>query len=385
MAGYALTQVSDHALLAGLTAHLAGERSSLAQVLAHLGEVEARRLYARAGYSSMYLYCVRALHLSEDAACRRLKAARAARAYPAIFEDIGSGRLTLSVVLLLEPCLTPGTATELLAAAAGLSKQQTEELLAARFPRPDLPTLLRPVVEPAESAGATRALQEASASPAPDVRAQTQPSIGEIPSNNADVTTLGPVPAPARVQVPELSGPGASTQTSERSVTPASHARVAPRSPGRFALQVTIPQGTCDKLRRAQELLGAAGNGRDVAQVLDRALALLVRQLEQKRYAATERPRPRPRRSKAAGRAIPAQVKREVHARDGGQCTFTSESGRRCEARGALEYDHIRPVARGGRTCTENLRLRCRAHNQLEAENTYGRGFMEEKRQRRGT
>ena len=41
----------------------------------------------------------------------------------------------------------------------------------------------------------------------------------------------------------------------------------------------------------------------------------------------------------------------------------------------------MHPVARGGKATVENTRLRCRAHNQYEAERTYGSGFMREKRQ----
>jgi len=38
------------------------------------------------------------------------------------------------------------------------------------------------------------------------------------------------------------------------------------------------------------------------------------------------------------------------------------------------------PVARGGTTSARRMRLRCRAHNQYEAERTFGREFMEAKR-----
>ena len=67
--------------------------------------------------------------------------------------------------------------------------------------------------------------------------------------------------------------------------------------------------------------------------------------------------------------------------RDGGQCTFVSEDGRRCSARSFLEYDHILEFARGGEATVQNLRLLCRAHNRYAAERTFGAGFMHEKRQ----
>jgi hypothetical protein len=45
-----------------------------------------------------------------------------------------------------------------------------------------------------------------------------------------------------------------------------------------------------------------------------------------------------------------------------------------------LEFDHIEAVARGGEATAENVRLRCRAHNQHAAECTFGSGFMSDKR-----
>ena len=154
--------------------------------------------------------------------------------------------------------------------------------------------------------------------------------------------------------------------------------RIEPTSPGRFALQVTLDQRTHGLLRRAQELLGPAANGHDIAQVLSRALEELVRKLEHEKFAVTASPRAR--RSQANGRYVPAELKRQVAERDGRQCAFTSDAGRRCSERSDLEVDHIVPIARGGRTVLENLRLLCAAHNQYEAERVYGEAFMKDKR-----
>jgi hypothetical protein len=74
-------------------------------------------------------------------------------------------------------------------------------------------------------------------------------------------------------------------------------------------------------------------------------------------------------------------VKSAVWQRDQGCCTFVADRGRRCECRSNLEFDHIQPVARGGEATIENIRLRCRAHNQLEAERTFGSEFMKHKRE----
>jgi 5-methylcytosine-specific restriction endonuclease McrA len=134
-------------------------------------------------------------------------------------------------------------------------------------------------------------------------------------------------------------------------------------------------------LRYAQALLGHALPSGDLAQVLDRALDSLIARLEQRRFAATARTRPSRRRRTEDTRYVPAAIRRMVWQRDGGRCTFVSESGHRCEARTCLELDHIDPVARGGQTTPDRMRLCCRAHNQYTAERTFGTDFMRHKRQ----
>ena len=110
-------------------------------------------------------------------------------------------------------------------------------------------------------------------------------------------------------------------------------------------------------------------------------MADYVAKLRKQKFAATDTPRPGCARSEDS-RHIPAEVKRAVWQRDGGQCTYTSDTGHRCEERSGLEYDHIVPYALGGEATAGNIRLLCPAHNQLEAERTYGIEFMKHKRER---
>ena len=59
------------------------EREATADLIAHLAELDARRLYLGAGFSS-----------SEAEAYNRIEAARAARRFPAILDMLGDGALT---------------------------------------------------------------------------------------------------------------------------------------------------------------------------------------------------------------------------------------------------------------------------------------------------
>ena len=126
-------------------------------------------------------------------------------------------------------------------------------------------------------------------------------------------------------------------------------------------------------LREAQDLLRHAIPNGDPAQVIERALRLLVEELRRKKYATTDRPRGG--RGMAPGsRAIAAKVRRGVGSRDDGRCTFVGKTGRRCNERAFVEFHHDEPYGIGGEGTIENIQLLCRAHNAYESERFYGHG-----------
>src|SRR2546426_208064 len=135
--------LSEAGLVAGVKPLAGCGREPTASLLACLGELDARRLYLAASFSSLFTYCCAVLHLSEPAAYNRIEAARAARRFPAILQMLGEGSLSLASVRLLSSHLTAENHQELLAAAKGKSKRQVEESLVQYFPRPDVPPSVR--------------------------------------------------------------------------------------------------------------------------------------------------------------------------------------------------------------------------------------------------
>jgi hypothetical protein len=117
MRAYSLTHLSDGELLCALASLVARERTTTAELIAHIAEVDARKLYAPAGYSSMHEYCVGELRLSEDAASKRLHVARKVRDFPALLTALADGRIHLTGACLLAPHLSPGNVDDLLKAA----------------------------------------------------------------------------------------------------------------------------------------------------------------------------------------------------------------------------------------------------------------------------
>ena len=144
-----VASLSDSALLIETSRLAANERSSTAQLIAALREVDARRLFLGLGYSSMFTYCTQALHLSEQAAYSRIEAARASRAFPQIVDELTTGSLTLTTAVLLAPHLTRDNAASLFQRSSFKSKREVETLIAEVHPMPDAPDAIRKeLVEP---------------------------------------------------------------------------------------------------------------------------------------------------------------------------------------------------------------------------------------------
>ena len=146
---------------------------------------------------------------------------------------------------------------------------------------------------------------------------------------------------------------------------------VTPVAPDCYELQVMLTRETHDKLRRAQTLARHAVPDGDLGTILDRALTLLVEDLERRKFARAAAPRPSQGESNASGRHIPAAVKRAVWQRDEGRCAFLGRTGR-CRETAFLEFHHVDPYAAGGAATSDNIQLRCRAHNQHEARIFFG-------------
>ena len=321
-----LTTLADHDLLAAVRQLSADERRATAALIASLGELDVRRLYLGEGCSSLFTYCTQVLHLSEHAAYHRIEAARVSRRFPAILERLARGELTLTNIGLLAAHLTPDNHQQLLDAARHKTKREVEHLVATLCPRPDVPPAIRKL-------------------PAPGPRSESR-TVAERPdtmSKAARLPSLSPAPEPS-----------------------AKPAVVAPTASERYKVQFTASAATIEKLHRAQDLLRHTIPTGDPAAVIDRALTVLLDHLTKAKLAATKAPRAA-RPASHRSRHIPAAVRRAVWTRDEGRCAFVGAQGR-CTERGFLELHHVVPYAAGGEATVDTISLRCRAHNQYEAQ-----------------
>ena len=344
-AEHALTALTDEQLLDRVRMMAAHERTSTADLIAGLVEVDARRLYLGQGYSSLFAYCTQALKLSEDAAYNRIRAVRVAAKWPEVVELIALGALSVTSVRILSEVLTDTNHAELFAAAAHKSKREVELIVATAHPQPAVAPSIRrlPQIAP----------QTANSTTQPD------PLVSPASSDHSGDRSAAPPPAS-----PKLTRP----------------ATLVPLSPDQYKVQFTMSKATHDKLRRVQDLMRHMNAKGDPAEIFDRALTVLLDHLERRKLGNVSRPRKKERRGRHHSRHIPAAVKREVWARDGGRCAYAGAAGR-CTETGFLEYHHVVPYADGGDANAANIQLRCRAHNAYEAESWFGRPTTVRERQ----
>jgi hypothetical protein len=381
-----LRALTDDELVVRVRDLASHERGALAVLIEHLAELDTREAPLRAGYGSLFAYCVEELGWSEQDAFLRIAAARAARRFPVVLEMLDAGSVNVSTLRLLGPHLTLENHRAVLESARGKKKAQVEEILAGLNPLPDAPTIVRKLPAPRTtvlmperswtSAGAGRAVEGPGRPIAPGPAREPPPADTELapaPTSSpwapmAPNYTARDTPAPSLPPSGPPAPPGPSG--------PARPAEVTPLSPDRYRVQVTIGGDTLEKLRFAKDLLRHAVPSGDEAAILDRALTALLTDIAQRKFAATERPRS-PGPPTPGSRHVPADVKRTVWLRDLGRCAYAAPNGRRCTERAFLEFHHVHPYAAGGEPTAENIQLRCRAHNGYESRLFFGEAHDE--------
>jgi hypothetical protein len=414
-----LRKLTDEALLVGLSGALRSNRGWTALVLAHLAEVEERRLHLLAACSSMFEYCTSRLGMSEDEACRRIDVARLARRYPALYARLASGLISLSVAALLKPHLTDANHAALIGAVSEKTVRQAREVLAAWFPQPDVPASIRKLPERRTLVSGS-CTDEGVAVPVARTAVPTTSGLSARQSGQAissERTASGESTAAATMVQPVLALavvatlpsptpsalPGAPPATSRRAPS------IKPLSAKRYAITFTANAELKRKLELATDLLRHAVPSGDIATIVSRALDLLLEETVRRRSAKTTRPRAgAPASSPSAqvpaiesttlepsgaavvsaandavppeppgeSRHIPSAIRRAVLERDGLRCTWQGPDGVRCQSRAWLEHDHAHPRGQGGPHDTTNIRIYCRPHNQLSAEQTYGKAAI---------
>ena len=390
-----------------LTELVTQDRRVEADLVAHIGEVEERRLFAKRAFPSMFAYCTRALHLSEAEAYRRITVARAARRYEGLLDMLRDGRLHLTGMALIVRVLKQENCHSVLVRATHRSKREIQMLVAELSPRPDVPVVIRklpqrrlapafPGHQPGSNAGSElfpetvgRRTAETGAGSGDGVSLQLVPGTvgGQAPGT-------GSSPGSIQAQVRSLdnhAGPGAGPELFPETVEPTGRpprenavtrpAVVEPLSPARYKVQFTASQELRDMLERLTALMRSEVPDGDLAAIVERAVAEKLQRLEARRFGMTRAPRKTLADTStiSGSRKLPAALRRAVYERDEGRCRFVDGQGRRCHERHRLEFHHHFPFGKGGDPGLANIRLLCAQHNRYLAEVDYGKATVQAK------
>ncbi len=347
---------TDVQLISELKFLVEREKRNLVGLLIHLAEYDLRRLYRDAGYPSLFAYCVKSLGYDENTAYRLITAGRVIKHYPTACPLVASGDLTLTAILVLSPVLTDENNERLLSQVKGKSRRELETIVAGIAPHPARPDFIQSYKVAPEAW-----MKAAEASPACTLVEPDQPT-----KENGD-----------RKELPTL-------EPNE----PREWQAIIPISLNRVRIGFDAALNILQLLDRAKQVLSHKYPDGKIEDIMRDALELLLDHRDPDRKFARKSAKPHlnsepssaeeplePRflRAWKAGRYIPASVKRAVWQRDDGRCAFRFEEGNICGSKEGLEFDHVRPFAKGGRSeSPRNVRLLCRLHNRMASEFIFG-------------
>lgn len=332
-------RLSDAEVGLGLRFLAESSKRNEVRLLAHLAEFDSRRLCLEAGYRSAYEYCTVKLGFEDQEAYRRIRAARLIRAFPEAFSALQARKITVSALVVLSPWLQRDNVSTWIKTAEGKSKRELEALVAARYPQAPQPDYVRnlPVTTTIVS------------STPPEAHEAGFPAVPACDPADSGWQQLATVAA-GRVRV-GFDAASSMAQMIERM---------------RQLLRHKYPAGRIEDLVR--EALEDYLDRKDPQRKLELKAAKAACVAEPPEAGAAERSSVRFLRTWAAGRYIPAKIKSEVWARDDGRCAWRDKDGSPCGSKDWIEYDHVTPFAKGGRSDdARNIRLVCRQHNQAAA------------------
>lgn len=323
---FELPSLSSDELVSETKRLVCEERRIGLDVLAHLREVDRRRLYLERGHSSLFSFCLRELGYSEPQAQLRIDAMRALRDTPGIEVKVRSGELPVTSVAKVQRFIRKEKirtgqalpATErltLFTQVQGKSSRQIERILFEVSPESALPKERERVIS--ESHSEIRLIIPE------DLREQLETLKALYSHRMKDPHSTGEL---LRILAADA-------------LKKAKPLRIASEEPSENCIQVMTDPVMPDRIiAPISPQVKVASNVNAVGKV----------NTARSRYVAISR-------------------KRQVLRRDGGRCSFTdSATGQRCGSTHFLQIDHVLPYSSGGSSRdTENLRLLCGPHNRL--------------------
>ncbi len=313
---------SDANLISELKNYVREERELLTRILKYLQEVEPRQLYLARGHSSLFAFLTTDLGYSESAAQRRIQAMRLLRDLPEIEEKIEKGTLSLSVASQVQ----------------GYFQQENKKRIEENQEKLSL----------LEKLNLVKHLEGTSARKCELQLAQISPET-KLPKE-----------------------------------------KTRPLTPEKVLIQFLANPSLMGKIQKLKSLLSHQNPEGGLDFLFEKALDMALEKLDPERRAVRRENRRilrerstvqspptsavDPSSPNKSSRYIPQPLRDRIWKRDQGRCQYRDpKSGKICGSNYLLEIDHRQPFALGGESVENNLRLRCRSHNQFHAGEVFGR------------
>ena len=330
-------------LVARLASLLRNEHAAMADFLVALAEFDRAKGWRDLGYAGLFSFLHRELGLSKSAAFFRKTAAELVQGFPEVVAPLRDGRLCITSVVELAKVLTPENRASVIPRFFHCSKQEARVVVAELVPTP---------------APALRAVVTA-------LPLATEAAPAGSPAETSS-QTVRPAELAVGMKAPAVAPPPPPEPPRDEAV---------PMTAQLSRLHVTVSRDFLAKLEAARLALSHSVPNATIEDVLEAGLDLVLSR-DTKRKGLVAKPRLVARDDQPApvtvSRYVPADIRRAVWKRDGGECQWPVESGGICGSRLRPELDHIRPYAKGGPTTVDNLRVLCGFHNELAARQEYG-------------
>jgi len=393
------------------------ERTAMADFLVALAEFDRRKLWLELGHASLFSFLRRELGLSAGAAQYRKTAAELVRRFAAVEMALREGHLCLSSVCELSKVITAENCADVLPRFFGLSAREAAAVAVsirpvAHRPRRDVVTSLR-AAAPLAAANVDVAAPERAGVPgggtspdgigstagasAPQFRTSEMNETSSLAFRTSETNETRSLAFPTSEmnETGSLAFRTSETPAATLALVPAPRQAAPP--PKAFAvepldgelsrLHFTVSRRFLAKLEATRDALSHSQAGASAEELLEACMDAVLAQYARRRglvakprgmasvptpsHASREAPSP-----PTPSRAIPAAVKRAAWQRAGGRCEWPLEGGGVCGSTCRLEFDHVNPVARGGASTLDNIKVHCRPHNQHAARLVFGDDWM---------
>lgn len=290
-------KMTDKQLNTSLEIHIKREKEETLVVLKHLLVVDARRMYADLGFSSLFSYLTDHWGYTRAEAYVRICALRLMKEVKGVTEKMEKGSLSLTN-----------------------AKELNEKMR------------------------------------------QAEEKTGKVLSEEKKADLLEKVEGKSTREV---------TQLLEKELFPERPVSLKKK------LVLSLEEDLYAQLQRVKMKLGLSSEEELLKTLLGEKEAALEQKVEKLERVRKEKEVENEEGSRPS-RYIRVKVKNEVLPEADYRCEFISPiTGKRCEERRGLQFDHCRPFGLGGGNGKENIRVLCFSHNQRYAIRIYGLKKME--------